>query len=51
MGKEQKRIKQRRWGGDGVKGVDGGIIILASCEFTSYIKVYVNLVQHPSNSI
>ena len=35
-------------GGDRVKGVDGGIIILASCEYY-FIRVHKNLVQHSSN--
>ena len=34
--------------GDRVKDV--GIVILASCEY-HFIRVYENLVQHPSNNI
>ena len=37
-------------GGDGVKGVDGGIVILASLEH-HFITVHENLGQYPSNSI
>ena len=37
-------------GGDGVKGLDGGIVILASCEF-HFISEHENLLQHPSNNI
>ena len=32
------------------KGVNGGKVILASCEY-HFIVVYENLVQHPSNNI
>ena len=35
---------------DGVQGVDGGIFNLAICEY-HFIRVYENLVQHPSNII
>ena len=37
-------------GGDRLKGVDGGIVILASSE-KYFIRVQENLVQHPSNDI
>ncbi len=30
--------------------MDGGIVILASCEY-HFIRVNKNLVQHPSNNI
>ena len=42
-----------RIGGDGVKRLDGGeggIVILASCDY-HFIRVQENLVQHPSNNI
>ncbi len=39
-----------RRGGDEIKMVDGGIVILASCEY-HFIRVHENLVQHPSNFI
>ena len=35
---------------DGVKGIDGGLVILASCE-DKVIRVHEALVQHPSNDI
>ena len=34
----------------GVKGVDGDIVILASCKYY-FIIVHKNLVHHPSNNI
>ena len=44
-------VRSSSWrGGDGVKGVDGGIVILVSCEH-HFIRVHENLVQHPSNNI
>ena len=36
-------------GGDGVKGMDGGIVIVASCKH-HFIRVYENLVQHKRNN-
>ena len=38
------------WDGIGVKGVEGGIVILASWEL-HFIRVHENLVQHPCNNI
>ena len=38
-----------RKGGDGVKGSQGGIVILARCEFY-FIKEHKNMMQHPSNN-
>ena len=35
---------------DGVQRVDGGIVILASCEYP-FIRVHKNLVQYPSKNI
>ena len=35
---------------DGVKGVDGGIVILASWEYY-FIRVYKNILPHPNNCI
>ena len=40
------RSSSRR-GGDKVKRVDGGIVILASCKH-HFIRVFANLEQHPS---
>ena len=40
------RSSNRR--GNKVKGVDGGIFILASCEY-HFIRVHENLGQDPSN--
>ena len=37
-------------GGNGLKGLDGGIDILASCEH-HLIRLHENKVQHPSNKI
>ena len=39
------RLYRRRVGG-GLKGVDEGTVILASCEHL-FIRVHENLVQHP----
>ena len=36
--------------GDWVKGVEGGIIFLASCEH-HFVRLHENLLQHPSNNI
>ena len=36
-------------GGDGVKGVDWDIVILASCEYY-FIRVHENLAHQPSNN-
>ena len=36
--------------GDGVKGVDGRIVILASYKLY-FIRVHENLMQHPCNNI
>ena len=39
-----------RRGGDWLKGVDWGIVILASCKH-HFIKVHENLEQHPISNI
>ena len=39
-----------RIGGYGIKGVEVGIVILASCEY-NFIRVHENLAQYPSNNI
>ena len=36
--------------GYGIKGVEVGIVILASCEY-NFIRVHENLAQHPNNNI
>ena len=43
------RLTSRR-GEDGVKGMDGCIVILASCKY-HFIRLHENMVQHPSNNI
>ena len=47
-----RSVRSSSWrrGGNGLKEVDGGIIILASCA-NHIIRVNENLVQHPSNNI
>ena len=40
------QLEGRGWG----KRMDGGIVILASCEY-QFFRVYENLVQHTSNNI
>ena len=37
-------------GGNGVKRVEGSIVILANCEYhCDFVRVHENLVPHPSN--
>ena len=43
-------FSSRKMGGDVVKGVDGGMIISASCKY-HFIRVHKKLVQHPSITI